>query len=172
MKNYARALPLLCVTMLLSGCSKPTPTPPPNPSPITISLQARDANADETGAATLNSTTDNQTAVSIAMKNEPAGETQYVFFQNGTCDQLTPSPVYPLADLVNNKSDYSYKLPFGFLVSEGPGDSGGRGPGGEGAEGVANPAPPPTSFAIAVWRYTKTGTTLLSCGESAIGTPR
>ena len=157
------ALPI--VVLVLASCNggwnKPTP-------PVTLTLSPKQSN--ESGSATLTQTSDyKQTTVTINVSGEPANETQYAFFQYGSCDNLTPSPLYPLTNVVHGKSPTTYDFPLLTLKAEGPGDGGGRGPGGPGVVGSADAGSAPTHFAITIYRYTTAGSTLLACGDNAIG---
>ena len=169
MNQYIMSTAIVILTASLIGCSNCKP-PQYAMHHDTIKLVLNDPNGAQVGTAQLDSTNnDNQTSVSIQTKNEPPNETQYAFFQYGQCSGLQPSPLYPLNDVVNNASTYTYNLPMGTVIGLGPGDGSGHGPGGEGGSDSVNPPPPPTHFAVTVWRYTTTGKTMLACGDHPIG---
>lgn len=91
--------------------------------------------ANESGTAVLTSVDKDSMTVSVSIVNEPSGETQYVFFQYGTCDHLFPSALYPLNNLVGGKSETPYGLDLSEVATDGPGGGGGKGPGGGGGKG-------------------------------------
>jgi len=145
--------------------------------PVTITLNSTNSTFNESGSAILTAKDSGRTSVSITVSNEPAGETQYVFFQYGTCPyNLFFDVIYPLNDLTNNKSNSIFDVPLLILLQKGPMDGGGADKGDETPPPTAGPTAmrphhnsgPPTSFAVAIWRYTTHGKTLVSCGDRAL----
>ncbi len=149
-------------------------------SPITITLKAVNPTFNESGTAVLSPTDHDSgsTTVNITISNEPSGETQYVFFQYGTCpNNLFFDVIYPLNDLVNGTSTSIYDVPLFEMLKVGPMDGGGADKGTETPPPTAAPmahtphshfGPRPTSFAVAIWRYTTSGKTLVSCGDQPL----
>jgi len=62
----------------------------------------------ESGTATLTRAGDNQTRVILEVEGAPSGP-QPVHIHRGTCAKLDPRPAYPLAPLVNGKSETTVK---------------------------------------------------------------
>ncbi len=73
----------------------------------TAKLEPRNGSG-ESGTATLTRAVNNQTKVILEVEGAPSGP-QPVHIHRGTCAKLDPNPAYPLAPLVNGKSDTTVK---------------------------------------------------------------
>lgn len=173
---------LVVVALASGGCNNSSPSQPAAQSevqspaatatatPVAISLHAVDKTLNESGTATLQSADKSKIRITINITNEPKGDRQRVFMQNGTCKSLDGLARHPLSDLVDGKSVGTYMPGMGELLAFGPDD--GSGPGHHSPSATPTPsmlqAPSIALFAITVWRYTPLSKTLVTCGDTAV----
>ena len=83
---------------------------------ITVQMTAQNGSG-ESGTATLTDLGNGQTKVVVNITGAPAGVAQPEHIHEGTCSNLNPTPKYPLANLVDGKSETTVPVSLASLMT-------------------------------------------------------
>lgn len=108
-RSLVRAFAGLWLVAVLAACGTP------EPSPIRLTLRTL-SDSGVTGSVTLTAIGDERTRVNVEV--DPAGHPDMpAHIHPGTCDELVPQPRYPLANVVDGRSETEVPAPLEELLA-------------------------------------------------------